>query len=126
MQGETVTFFGDCFVFVVTFGITVIVPVVELHSIQRYIQSSLSISAASGCLHIHLGLGTFFRFGLGATSPCRGFWTISDIYVMAIYHFYKGGKKTFYILAITIASRNSDLMVWPSRPVTLWFGRHAQ
>ena len=34
MQGETVTFFG-LFAFVVTFGITVIVPVVGLHSIQR-------------------------------------------------------------------------------------------
>ena len=35
MQGETVTFFGDCFTLVLTFGITVIVPVVGLHSIQR-------------------------------------------------------------------------------------------
>jgi hypothetical protein len=57
------------------------------------------MSAASGCLHIHLGLATRFRFGLGKTRPFNGFTMISDIYVMAIYHFYKGGKKTFYILA---------------------------
>jgi len=44
-----------------------------------------------------LGLGTFFLFGDEETSPFRGFVMISDIYVMAIYHFYKGGKKTFYL-----------------------------
>lgn len=49
-------------------------------------------------MHIHLGLGTFFLFGDSdeETSPFRGFVIISDIYVMAIYHFYKAGKKTFY------------------------------
>jgi hypothetical protein len=31
MEGETVTFFGDCFAFVPTPGITVIVPFVGLH-----------------------------------------------------------------------------------------------
>jgi hypothetical protein len=56
---------------------------------------SLSMSVDSGCLHIHLGLGTFFLArGLGKTRPLKGFTVISDIYVMAIYHFYKNGKKT--------------------------------
>lgn len=54
------------------------------------------MSAASACLHIHLGLATRFRFGLGKTNPFRGFMTISDIYVMAIYPLYKDDKKTFF------------------------------
>jgi hypothetical protein len=55
------------------------------------------MSAASACLHIHLGLATRFRFGLGKTNPFRGFMTISDIYVMAIYPLYKDDKKTLFI-----------------------------
>ena len=63
------------------------------------------MSADSGCLHIHLGLGTFFLFGDKETRPFNGFMVISDIYVMAIYHFYKDGKKTVYILAKALGLR---------------------
>jgi len=54
-----------------------------------------------------LGLAACFRFGLGATMPCRGFLTISDIYVMAIYHFYKAGKKTLFIVLLTLGAKHS-------------------
>jgi hypothetical protein len=63
-----VTGFGDL-AFVVTLGITVIVPRVGLQSKHLYTQFSLSSKIASACLHIHLGRGTFFRLGEGHTIP---------------------------------------------------------
>jgi len=71
------------------------------------------MSADSGCLHIHLGLGTFFLArGLGKTRPFNGFTVISDIYVMAIYHFYKGGKKTvFDLLFFWLSPRGKGIRV---------------
>lgn len=77
------------------------------------------MSAASTCLHIHLGLGTRFRLGLGAIRPFRGFTVISDIYVMAIYHFYKGGKKTFNIYCFTQSTVYALATLWMQSTVKL-------
>ena len=56
-----------------TFGRTVIVPVVGLHTMHSYIRFLESKSLASRCLHIHLGLCGFFT----ETRPCKGFTVIS-------------------------------------------------
>jgi hypothetical protein len=66
-----------------------------------------------------LGLGTFFLFGDSdkETSPFRGFVIISDIYVMAIYHFYKGGKKTFYLGCRAFGAKHSSRL-WRKAQLT--------
>jgi hypothetical protein len=54
-------------------GITVIVPVVGLHTIHSYIRCLASKMRAPACLHIHFGLSGSFT----DTSPCKGFTVIS-------------------------------------------------
>lgn len=76
--GDIVTFFGDVFV-VGTFGITVIVPVVGLHTTHSYIRCLASKSRAPVCLHIHFGLCGCFT----DMRPCKGFTVISMGLILA-------------------------------------------
>jgi hypothetical protein len=48
---------------------------------------------------------------------------ISDIYVMAIYHFYKGGKKTFYLGRSAFGAKPC-LLLWRKALLTALAQRH--